>query len=110
MVFSRYGEWKNHFRQVAQEKNAKLIGHFVKVEGVQTVFEEAYEGPVPTDEYFGFIEDSEAKEKAAHYLMDRLRLGGAEYAHINRKKDFKLIGACFVKTAVNKDGCCLVPF
>ena len=25
--------------------------------------------------------------------MDQLRLGGAEYAHINRQEDFRLIGA-----------------
>ena len=60
---------------------------------MKTVFEEGYEGPVPTDEYFGFIKDPKIKEKVSYFLMDKLRLGGAEYAHINRKRDFKLIGA-----------------
>jgi len=81
----------------AQENIAKIINHLVAREGVKTVFEEGYEGSVPTDEYFGFIKDPEVKEKVAYFLMDKLRIGGAEYAHINRKEDFKLIGADSIK-------------
>ena len=76
----------------AQENIAKLIHHFVETEGVKTVLEEGHEGPVPTDAHFDSVEDPKIKEKIAYFLMDRLRLGGAEYAHINRKKDFMLIG------------------
>lgn len=77
----------------AQENIARIIRYFVKHHGVETVFEEGYEGPVPTDDYFGFIHDKTLKEKVSYFLMDRLRIGGAEYAHVNREKDFKLIGA-----------------
>ncbi|MSR78271.1 MAG: hypothetical protein EXS63_08645, partial [Candidatus Omnitrophica bacterium] len=71
----------------AQESIAKLIRHFVEKEGVKTVFEEGYEGPVPTDKYFGEIKDPKIREKVAYFLMDHLRLGGAEYAHITRKQE-----------------------
>lgn len=81
----------------AQENIAKAIHHFVEYFAVQTVFEEGFEGPVPTDEYFGFIKNPVIREKMSYFLMDKLRLGGAEYAHINRKKDFKLIGADSIK-------------
>jgi isopentenyldiphosphate isomerase/L-amino acid N-acyltransferase YncA/SAM-dependent methyltransferase len=68
----------------AQENIAKIIEHLVTNYGVKTVFEEGYEGPVPTDEYFGSIKDPELKRKVAYFFMDHLRIGGAEYAHINR--------------------------
>jgi|GEM_PF-2321146 len=77
----------------AQENIAKIIHHLVEHAGVKTVFEEGYEGPVPTDLYFGLIPDPEIRGKAAYYLMDKLRLGGAEYAHITRTRNFRLIGA-----------------
>lgn len=76
----------------AQENIAKLIEFFTQTQGITTVFEEGYEGPVPTDEFYGVIPNSEVRERVAYYLMDQLRLGGAEYAHINRKQDFQLIG------------------
>ncbi len=76
----------------AQENIAKIIHYLVKNRKVRTVLEEGDEGPVETDKFFGFIENSEIKKKISYFLMDRLRLGGAEYAHINRTKDFKLIG------------------
>ena len=81
----------------AQENIAKIINHLVTNDGVKTVFEEGYEGPVPTDKYFGFIKDPKIKEKVAYFLMDHLRVGGAEYAHINRTKDFILVGADSLK-------------
>ncbi len=81
----------------AQENISKIIEHLVSTQGVKTVLEEGYEGPVPTDEYFGFIKDSELKRKVAYFFLDHLRVGGAEYAHINRTKDFKLIGADSIK-------------
>jgi|GEM_PF-5330371 len=77
----------------AQENIAKIIKHLVANCGVKTVFEEGYEGPVPTDKYFGFIKNLTIREKVAYFLMDHLRVGGAEYAHINRNEDFELIGA-----------------
>jgi len=77
----------------AQRNIAKIIQHLVKQYGVKTVYEEGYEGLVPTDDYFGFIKDSAIKQKVSYFLMDKLRIGGAEYAHINRRKTFKLIGA-----------------
>lgn len=76
----------------AQENIAKLIDGFVEKDGIKTVFEEGYEGPVPTDEFFGFIKDPKIKQKVSYFLLDKLRLGGAEYAHVNRTHDFKLIG------------------
>lgn len=76
----------------AQENIAKLIDRFVKEKGIKTVFEEGYEGQVPTDEFFGFIKDPKIKRKVSYFLLDKLRLGGAEYAHVNRTHDFKLIG------------------
>lgn len=76
----------------AQEHIAGLVEYFVDKQAVQTVFEEGYEGRVPTDDYFNFIQDPIKKQKAAYFLMDKLRLGGAEYAHITRTRDFKLLG------------------
>ncbi len=81
----------------AQENISKIIHSLVEKEGVKTVFEEGFEGPVPTDEYFGFIKDPVIKEKVSYFLLDKLRIGGAEYAHINRKKEFKLVGADNIK-------------
>jgi ADP-ribose pyrophosphatase YjhB (NUDIX family) len=77
----------------AQENIAKIIGYAVEHYGVRSVFEEGCEGPVLTDDYFGFITDPAMKEKVSFFLMDKLRIGGAEYAHINRRNDFKLFGA-----------------
>ena len=77
----------------AQENIAQIINHLVVNYGIKTVFEEGYEGPVPSDEYFGFIDDPTIKERVSYFLMDKLRIGGAEYAHINRKQGFDLIGA-----------------
>ena len=68
----------------AQENIAKLIERLVAEQGIRTVFEEGYEGPVPTDQFFGFIKDPAVKQKVSYFLLDKLRIGGAEYAHINR--------------------------
>ncbi len=76
----------------AQENIASLVNYFVDQYHAKTVFEEGYEGKVPTDEYFDFIKDPLKKKRVSYFLMDKLRLGGAEYAHINREQDFKLIG------------------
>ena len=76
----------------AQENIAKLVGHLVKEKGIKTVFEEGYEGAVPTDQFFGFMENPALKQKVSYFLLDKLRVGGAEYAHINRTRDFDLIG------------------
>ncbi len=69
----------------AQENIAKLIGKLVKEKGIKTVFEEGYEGLVPTDNFFGFMEDPGLKQKVSYFLLDKLRIGAAEYAHINRE-------------------------
>ncbi len=76
----------------AQENIASMITKLVKDRGIKTVFEEGYEGLVPTDNFFGFIKNSKIKQKVSYFLLDKLRLSGAEYAHINRADDFKLIG------------------
>ncbi len=47
----------------AQENIAKIIQHLVEHDGVKTVYEEGYEGPVPSDEYFGFIKDPRSKKR-----------------------------------------------
>ncbi|MFA6599642.1 MAG: radical SAM protein [Candidatus Omnitrophota bacterium] len=47
---------------------------------------------MPTDKFFGFIKDPAIKQKVSYFLLDQLRLGGAEYAHVNRTQDFDLIG------------------
>jgi len=70
-----------------------LDNYFVEKKAVQTVYEEGFEGIVPTDHYFNMIENKEIRERVAYFLLDHLRLGGAEYAHITREKDFKLVGA-----------------
>ena len=70
----------------AQENIARMITHLVRNYGVRTVFEEGFEGKVPTDDFFGFIKDPALKERTAAFFMDKLRVGGAEYAHINRDR------------------------
>lgn len=77
----------------AQENISRLIHHLVETQKVKTVFEEGYEGQVPTDEFFGSIEENGIRERTAFFFMDRLRISGAEYAHITRTRDFDLIGA-----------------
>lgn len=52
----------------AQENIAKLIQYFVQKYGVQTVFEEGYEGRVPTDEYFNQIADGRWEIRKTCYL------------------------------------------
>nr|MBP9865305.1 hypothetical protein [Candidatus Omnitrophota bacterium] len=69
----------------AQVHIARIIQQLVKKQRVKTVFEEGYDGPVPTQWFRDAIPDEAKRKKAAWYLMDRLRLGGAEYAHITRK-------------------------
>lgn len=77
----------------AQTHIADLIHHLVETAGVRTVYEEGYEGPVPTEIIFGPEETPENRKKFSYFLLDQLRIGGAEYAHINRRKEFRLIGA-----------------
>jgi mannose-1-phosphate guanylyltransferase len=81
----------------AQENIARMIAHLVGKQGVKTVYEEGYEGPVPTDDYFSIVKDQKLRQKVSYFYMDKLRLGGAEFAHINRRKDFRLIGADRIK-------------
>ncbi|MDP3920381.1 MAG: hypothetical protein Q8R76_06210, partial [Candidatus Omnitrophota bacterium] len=76
----------------AQRNIAKMIRFMVAEHGVKTVFKEGYEGPVPTDELFGFMKEDSLRRKVSFFLLDKLRIGGAEFAHINRNKEFNLIG------------------
>lgn len=82
----------------AQKNIASIIVHLTEKEKIKTVFEEGYEGPVPTERYFGFVKDPGERLKVSSFLLDRLRIGGAEFAHINRKTEFKLIGADNLET------------
>ena len=50
----------------AQERIAEIIVHLVSERGVHTVFEEGYEGPVPSDDLFGFIEDDASRLSLIH--------------------------------------------
>ncbi len=77
----------------AQKNIAGLIYELVKNAGVRTVYEEGYEGVVPTGTYFSQVKNLAILEKISQFLLDRLRIGGAEYAHINRQADFTLTGA-----------------
>ncbi len=81
-----------HTSLEAQENISKLIGSLVDRFGVSQVFEEGYEGPVPSDDYFK-VPDPDLRERVSYFFLDHLLLGGAEYAHINRKRDFTLTGA-----------------
>ncbi|MDP3920536.1 MAG: 2'-5' RNA ligase family protein [Candidatus Omnitrophota bacterium] len=81
----------------AQESIAGMIDHLVGSYGINTVFEEGYEGSVPSDRFFNDIQDPAVRERVSYYLMDQLRIGGAEYSYINRKRDFRLIGADSLK-------------
>src|SRR3989338_4277181 len=81
-----------HSSLECQRHIAALITRLVKREGFETVFEEGYEGAVPSDFYFQ-IPEPRLKAKVAYFFLDHLRIGGAEFAHINRKHDFSLIGA-----------------
>lgn len=76
----------------AQENIASLIDHLVEEEGVSLVMEEGYEGPLNTDFVFSRFSDPGKRQKLSHFLLDQLQLSAAEYAHINRKKDFRLTG------------------
>jgi len=81
-----------HSSLECQRHIAVLITRLVKREGFKTVFEEGYEGAVPSDFYFQ-IPEPRLKAKVAYFFLDHLRIGGAEFAHINRQHDFSLIGA-----------------
>ena len=75
----------------AQENIAKLITALVAQEGIKTVFEEGYEGPVPTDAFFGNIPEKDVKEKVSYFLLDKLRLGGAESRQNDDQRDDGLL-------------------
>ena len=51
-----------HTSLQAQENIAKIINHLVTTQDVQTVFEEGYEGEVPTDQYFNLLQEKQVKE------------------------------------------------
>lgn len=76
----------------AQLHISDLIQTLVRERKIRTVFEEGYQGPVPARELFGDIRDETLRTRIAHYLLDRLRLGAAEYAHITGKTDYRLVG------------------
>ncbi|MFZ5801871.1 MAG: hypothetical protein ACOY3K_01995 [Candidatus Omnitrophota bacterium] len=76
----------------AQKNIARIIRGLTRRYGIHTVFEEGYEGEVPTEAYFGQIPSKAIRKRVATVLMDRLRLNGAEFSHIDHKQDFRLIG------------------
>ncbi|MDP3919212.1 MAG: hypothetical protein Q8R76_00170 [Candidatus Omnitrophota bacterium] len=80
-----------HTSLEAQKNIAQIIDRLVDQQGVRRVFEEGYQGAVPSDEYFP-IPDKKLKQETSYFFLDHLRLSAAEYAHINRKQDFALIG------------------
>lgn len=87
-----------HSSLEAQNHIAAIIRRLTEKHAVQTVFEEGYEGPVPTERFFGFIRNAPLRLKVSSFFLDKLRIGGAEFAHINRTREFKLIGADDLQT------------
>jgi len=81
-----------HTSLEAQENIAAVIQKLVSEKGIQTVYVEGYEGPVPLDNIFSDVSDTETKQEISHFLMDYLRVNGARYAYINRQQDFRLLG------------------
>jgi|GEM_PF-5230479 len=77
----------------AQEHIASMLTFAVRFYGVKTVLEEGFEGPVELKKNFALIRDTRLRKKLAYFFMDQLKLGGAEFAYINRTQEFKLIGA-----------------
>lgn len=83
----------------AQRNISRLLLDLVDRGIIRTVYEEGYEGAVPADPYFAFLGDARLRRKISDFLLQRLWIGGAEYAYINRNtadgrpRDFRLIGA-----------------
>lgn len=77
----------------AQQNIARILDHLIQSQNIKKVYEEGYEGLVPTEDYFGQVESLKDREKLGQFLMDRLRMGGAEYLHLQNPKRFQLIGA-----------------
>lgn len=84
----------------AQKNIARIILQLVRQRGIGSVYEEGYEGPVPTDDFYGEISNPRLRYKVSLERLKKLRIGGAEFAHINRfydaeskASDFQLIGA-----------------
>lgn len=76
----------------AQKNIASLVSYLTSRYEVSTVLEEGYAGKLPTEEYFGWIKDHEEKKYISELLLDQLRLGGAEFAHISAAVKYDLIG------------------
>jgi len=47
----------------AQENIAAMIALWVRRRGLRQVYEEGYEGPLPTEKYFGRITDRRIRER-----------------------------------------------
>ncbi|GEM_PF-650588 len=75
----------------AQENIARIIDHLTGKYGIRKVLSEGYEGPMPLDQLYPF-EDKEVRETVSRHSMDYLRLSGAQYAYVNRRHPFNLIG------------------
>ncbi len=80
-----------HSSLTAQENISKLVTHFVKENKAENLYVEGFEGPLPLDELFSGI-DRALKEKTSFFLMDYLRINGAQHAYINREDDFNIVG------------------
>ncbi len=68
------------------QKNIVRIIQQATNSGIKTVFEEGYEGELNTDDWFGAIEDDQILRKVSYYYLDQLKIGAAEFAHINRHR------------------------
>jgi len=90
----------------AQKNIVRIIQRATASGRVRTVFEEGYEDELNTDEWFGDIQDDQIRRKVAYYYLDQLKIGAAEFAHINRQSrlgqrtkdkkqstDWQLVGA-----------------
>jgi len=73
-----------HTSLEAQENIAKIVEQLVENEGVQTVYVEGFQGEKDLDSLFP-IPNPETRERVAHFFMDYLRLGGAEYAYLTQR-------------------------
>lgn len=56
-----------HSSLEAQNHIAAIIRRLTEKHAVQTVFEEGYEGPVPTERFFGFIRNAPLRLKVSSF-------------------------------------------
>ncbi|MSR77457.1 MAG: hypothetical protein EXS63_04440 [Candidatus Omnitrophica bacterium] len=81
-----------HASLEVQQNIAKILHHLITTRGLRTVYEEGFDGEVPTPKYFGALPFSEVRKKVGDYLIDHLEMGGAEYLHLQDPAQFRLVG------------------